>query len=98
MDYTYCTIIIAAADQAAAQKDYPFYFFVGLSPTGAAPATNYVQSGPIANTEMNDITNEQVWAKRMYFGENSEQPALDALGLKVITEPIVQPVMVAESV
>ena len=85
MDYTYVTIIIAAADQAAAQADYPAYFVVGLSPTGAEPATNYVTSGAMSNEEMNDIANEQAWAKRMYFGQDSLQPAMDSLGLQFVS-------------
>lgn len=92
MDYTFATIVVPDADHAAAQKDYPNYFMVGLSADGSAPATFWVSSGPFSNVEMDNIVNEQVWAKRIYFGNNT-QAVLTTLGLMPVQvpDPVVQP-------
>ena len=83
MDYTYATVIIAAADQAAAQTEFPDYFNCGLSPTGEAPATNYCSSGPFSNEELDQMVNEAVWVKTIYFGMDT-QAALAKAGLVVV--------------
>ncbi len=83
-DYTFATIIIAAQDQAAAQADLGDGFFnTALSPTGEAPATNFMSSGPFANNEMDIIVNTVTWSKVIYFGQDW-QAALDAQGLKMV--------------
>lgn len=92
-DYTYATVIIAAADQAAAQAEYPDYFHAGYYEAieGADPtvATNYVTSGPFDNTELADIINDVTWPRKVYFGD--AQQVLAALNLKpvqVLAEPV----------
>ena len=88
-DFTQATVIIKAADQAAAQADMgDTVFIVGASPTGLAPATNYVTSGPWSNAEMDQMANDVTWLKKMYFGTDW-QAALAANNLQVITEPLV---------
>lgn len=83
-DYTFATIIIAAQDQAAAQADLGDGFFnTALSPTGDAPATDFMSSGPFANSEMDIIVNTVTWSKVIYFGQDW-QAALDAQGLKMV--------------
>ena len=84
-DFTQATVIIKAADQAAAQADMgDTVFIVGASPTGLAPATNYVTSGPWSNAEMDQMANDVTWPKKMYFGTDW-QAALAANNLQVIT-------------
>jgi len=88
-DFTQATVIIKAADQAAAQADMgDTVFIVGASADGLAPATNYVTSGPWSNAEMDQMANDVTWAKKMYFGTDW-QAALAANNLQVITEPLV---------
>ena len=85
-DFTQATVIIKAADQAAAQADMgDTVFIVGASADGLAPATNYVTSGPWSNDEMDQMANDVAWPKKMYFGTDW-QDALDQLKLKMITE------------
>ena len=85
-NYTYATVIIAAADQAAAQAQYPDYFSAGYyeATEGADPAvaTNYVTSGPFSNTELADIINNVTWPRKVYFGD--VQSVLDLLNLKQV--------------
>lgn len=94
-DYTYATVVIAAADQAAAQTEYPDYFAAGYyeATEGADPvvATNYVTSGPFSNTELSDIINNVTWPRKVYFGDT--QSVLDSLNLKqvVVAAPEVLP-------
>ena len=84
-DFTQATVIIKAADQAAAQADMgDTVFIVSASPTGEAPATNYVTSGPWSNAEMDQMANDVVWPKKMYFGTDW-QAALAANNLQIIT-------------
>ena len=88
-DFTQATVIVAAADQAAAQADMgDTVFIVGASPAGQLPATNYVTSGPWSNDEMDKMANNVTWPKKMYFG-TGWQAALAANNLQVITEPLV---------
>ena len=94
-DYTYATVIIAAADQAAAQAEYPDYFNAGYyeATEGADPAvaTNYVTSGPFSNQELTDIINNATWPRKVYFGDT--QSVLGLLNLKqvVVAAPEVLP-------
>ena len=94
-DYTYATVIIAAADQAVAQAEYPDYFTAGYyeATEGADPsvATNYVTSGPFSNQELTDIINNVTWPRKVYFGDT--QSVLSLLNLKqvVVAAPEVLP-------
>ena len=89
-DYTFATIIVAAQDQAAAQADLGDGFFnTALSPTGEAPATNFMSSGPFDNSEMYTVVNTATWPKTIYFGQDW-QAALDAQGLKMV-QPAPEP-------
>ena len=85
-DYTYATVIIAAADQVAAQAEYPDYFAAGYyeATEGADPAvaTNYATSGPFSNQELTDIINNVTWQRKVYFGDT--QTILASLNLKPI--------------
>lgn len=86
MDYTFATVIIAAADQAAAQADLGEGFFVtALSATAEPPATNFMSSGPFDNSEMNKICNEVSWPKKVYFGQDW-QAAVAAEGLQLVAD------------
>lgn len=87
MDYTYATVIIPAADQSAAQAEFPAYFTTGLSADGTPPATNYVTSGPFENGELDHIANDVTWPRTIYFGSDT-QAALDRAGLKIVAEPM----------
>ena len=87
-DYTYATVIIAAADQAAAQAEYPEYFNAGYyeAVEGADPtvATNYVTAGPFSNDELADIINDVTWPRKVYFGD--VQAILASLNLKPVQD------------
>ena len=86
MNYTFATVIVAAADRAAAQAATTTeYFNAQLSPTGDAPATHYFTSGPFGNNELDVIVNDQTWAKKIYFGPDAA-PAIEAEGLKPVVE------------
>ena len=84
MNFTFATVAIAAADQAAAQAQYPAYFSAGASETGDQPITHYVTSGPFENTELADIMNSTDWPKRVAFG-NDAQAGLTELGLVLVS-------------
>ena len=86
MDYTYATVIIAAADQAAAQAEFPEYFNCGLSPTGETPATNFCSSGPFSNEELDQMVNKTAWSKVIYFGQDTKA-ALAKAGLQIVATP-----------
>lgn len=93
-DYTYATVVIAAADQASAQAEYPDYFTAGYyeAAEGADPAvaTNYATSGPFSNTELADIINNVTWPRKVYFGDT--QFILASLNLKqVLPTPAPEP-------
>ena len=86
-DSTQATVIIAAADQTAAQADMgDTVFITGASQTGLAPATNYFSSGPWFNKELDKMANSVGWSKKMYFGTDW-QAALNANNLQMIVEP-----------
>ena len=86
-DYTFATVAIAAADQAAAQASYPDYFNTGASETGELPITHYVTSGPFDNVELAAIMNSQDWLKQVAFGADAAQ-GLAQLGLVLVVEPV----------
>lgn len=81
MTYTSATVIIAAADQAAAQADFPGSFVSGFAdPSGAV---FYVCSGLWADEDLTRITDGSVvWPSQVYFGDVQE--VLDSLELKPI--------------
>ena len=85
-DYTFATLAIAAADQAAAQAQYPGYFNAGASETGELPVTHYVTSGPFDNVELSAILNSSDWPKQVSFGADA-QAGLAQLGLVLVVEP-----------
>ena len=81
MTYTNATVIIAAADQSAAQADFPGSFVSGFAdPSGAV---FYVCSGLWADDDLARITDGSVaWPSQVYYDEVQEVFA--SLGLKPI--------------
>ena len=81
MAYTQATVIIAAADQSAAQVDFPGSFVSGFSdPSGAI---FYVCSGLWADEDLARITDGSVaWPSQVYYDDVQE--VLASLGLKPI--------------
>ena len=93
MSYTQATVIIAAADQAAAQVDFPGSFNSGFyeATEGADPtiATNYVCSGLWTDSDLSKVVNDVTWPRKVYFGD--VQQVLASLNLKpvqVLAEPV----------
>ena len=90
MSYTQATVIIAAADQAAAQVDFPGSFNSGFyeATEGADPtvATNYVCSGLWTDSDLSKVVNDVTWPRRVYFG--GVQTVLLALNLKPVEVPV----------
>lgn len=82
-DYTFCTVAIPDSEKAAAQEIYPAYFVVGLSADGSAPATHWVTSGALDNSEINAMVLKIVNGWRFDFG-NDFQGALAAWGLQPV--------------
>lgn len=81
MAYTNATVIIAAADQSAAQADFPGSFVSGFA--DPAGAVFYVCSGLWADDDLARITDGSVeWPSQVYFGDVQE--VLASLGLKPI--------------
>ena len=71
MSYTNATVIIAAADQAAAQADFPGSFTSGFS--DPAGAVFYVCSGLWADDDLARITDGSVaWQSRVYYDDVGE--------------------------
>ena len=85
MNYTFATVAILAADQAAAQAQYPAYFNTGASETGEAPATHYVTSGPFDNAELAAIQASTAFTAHGVLGEDVAA-GLAQLGLVLVTE------------
>jgi len=84
--YTFSSVIIADADKAAAQADLSEYQFTApLSPTGEAPATHWMSSGPWSNEQLDFVVNEATWPSKVYFGTDW-QAAVAAEGLMPVTE------------
>ena len=90
MSYTNATVIIAAADQAAAQVDFPGSFNSGFyeATEGADPtaATNYVCAGLWTDEDLSKVVNDVTWPRKVYFGD--VQTVLTTLNLLPITIPV----------
>ena len=86
MTSTFATVIVAAADQAAAQADLPGHFTSAYAADAAGPATHYVSSGFFFDSELDMIVNEAEWPKRVRFGD--AVAALADLGLAPVVEPV----------
>lgn len=90
MSYTNATVIIAAADQAAAQVDFPGSFNSGFYEVteGANPtvATSYVCSGLWTDDDLSKVVNDVTWPCRVYFGD--AQAIFDSLSLKPVEQPL----------
>ena len=84
MNSTDLTIIIAAADQAAAQADFPDYFNTGASADGHAPASHFFTSGFFSNQEVDAINNLVTWDSMIRCPD--WQSALAGEGLQMIVE------------
>lgn len=84
MNSTDLTIIIAAADQSAAQADFPDYFNTGASADGQEPATHYFTQGFFSNLEVDAINNEATWDSTIRCPD--WQVALAGEGLKMIVQ------------
>ena len=83
MAYTNATVIIAAADQSAAQADFPGSFVSGFS--DPAGAVFYVCSGLWADDDLTRVTDGSVaWQSRVYYDDVGE--ILAQLGLKRIDD------------
>ena len=83
MAYTSATVIIAAADQSAAQADFPGSFTSGFAdPSGAV---FYVCSGLWSDNDLTRIIDGSVaWPSRVYYGDVGE--ILAQLGMKQIDD------------
>ena len=94
--YTQATVIIQAADQSAAQLDFPVSFNAGyyLDAPEANPAvaTCYICSGLWTDSDLDKVVNEVLWSKKVKFGD--VQAILDSMQLKQVvpaTSPAVNP-------
>ena len=68
MSYTNATVIIAAADQSAAQADFPGSFVSGFADLSGA--VFYVCSGLWADDDLARITDGSVvWPSQVYYEE-----------------------------
>lgn len=78
---TFATVVVAAADQAAAQADLPGMFTSGYTDNPELPeiATHYVSSGAFYDTELDKIVNDVTWPRVVRFGD--ARAALNGLGL-----------------
>lgn len=88
--YTNATVVIAQADQEAAQIDFPGSFVSQhyLDEEGADPevCTHLICSGLWTNSDLDFVVNEATWGKKVMFGE---------LGA-VLTELNLKPVQVVQ--
>jgi hypothetical protein len=88
---TLATVIVLAADQAAAQADFPDYFNAPASPDGQPPITNYLTNGYFDDNELDTICNDVLWPRKVYFG--SLETGLQKAGLMLVhpePEPIAE--------
>jgi hypothetical protein len=88
---TLATVIVLAADQAAAQSDFPDYFNAPASPDGQPPITNYLTNGYFDDNELDTICNDVTWPRKVYFG--SLETGLQKAGLMLVhpePEPITE--------
>ena len=90
MSYTQATVVIAAADQAAAQVDFPCSFTSGFyeATEGADPTivTNYVCAGLWTDSDLSKVVNNVTWPRKAYFGD--AQQVLASLNLKPVQVPV----------
>ena len=86
MTSTFATVIVAAADQAAAQADLTGHFTAAYAADSTGPATHYVSSGHFFNDELGMIVNEATWPRQVRFGDAGT--ALAGLGLVPVVEPV----------
>ena len=86
--FTFATVIIAAADQAAAQTDFPGMFTAGYTNDPEQPevATHYVSSGWFYDSELGTIVNDVTWPRTVKFGD--AQAALASLNLAPVIVPM----------
>lgn len=88
--YTQAIVLIQAADQSAAQVDFPGSFNSGFyeATEGADPtvATNYVCSGLWTDEDLSKVVNDVTWPRKVYFGD--AQAILDSLSLKPVEQPL----------
>jgi len=82
MNSTLATVIVLAADQAAAQADFSDYFNAPASPDGQPPITNYLTNGYFDDTELDTICNDVTWPRKVYFG--SLETGLQKAGLMLV--------------
>ena len=84
MTYTNATVIVAAADQSAAQVDFPGSFTSGFAdPSGAV---FYACAGLWADEDLARITDGSVaWPSQVYHDEVGD--VLERLGLNPIPPP-----------
>jgi hypothetical protein len=88
-DSTLATVVVLAADQAAAQADFPAYFNAPASPDGQPPITNYLTNGYFADDELDTICNDVTWPRKIYFG--SLETGLQKADLMLVfPEPIIE--------
>ena len=83
MDSTLATVVVLAADQAAAQADFPAYFNAPASPDGQPPITNYLTNGYFDDNELDTICNDVTWPRKVYFG--SLEVGLQEAGLMLVS-------------
>ena len=90
MSYTQATVIIAAADQDAANTDFQLSFNAGLyeATEGADPtvATHYVCSGLWRDSDLSKVVNDVTWPRKVYFGD--VQATLALLNLNPVEVPV----------
>ena len=65
--YTNALVLIQAADQAAAQADFPGSFTSGFA--DATGAVFYVCSGLWADSDLSKVVNDVEWPRKVYFGD-----------------------------
>ena len=78
------TIIIPADQQSAAQAIEPGAFTTGLSPTGAPPATNYISSGYIPESDVEPLSA----LPGADVSDEDPYTAMARLGLQLVQEPL----------
>ena len=84
--YTFASVIIPDSAKEQAQADLSEYQFTApLSPTGEAPATHWMSSGPWDDAQLQFIVNEATWPYKVYFGTDW-QAAVAAEGLMPVVE------------
>jgi hypothetical protein len=83
---TFATVIIQAADQAAAQEDFPGLFTAAYADFADRPVTtHYVSSGFFYDEELDKIVNDVTWPRIVKFGD--AQAALTSQGLVPVVTP-----------